>query len=205
MSSAWSDRMLGTDWLTSRWGAQANGVWGSHKLFLHHKGAFVSSLQVPSWFPCTRKSYPEPVTAIPGPRVFSNCCQKLQLCTSSPERIKSYCGVVFCCCGSPDPAQIKGIGYTLLQKPSERVFFQSVWSRTHKWAQSLRLFTLTMCSRVLLSLRDPTMPTTDTVNITRPSRMSTTAGARKSPSRVRFFCRSTSAYTPTHSTHRPTS
>ncbi|TNN77653.1 hypothetical protein EYF80_012243 [Liparis tanakae] len=37
--------------------------------------------------------------------------------------------------------------------------------------------------RVLLSLRDPTMPTMDTVNITRPSRMSTTAGARKRPSR----------------------
>lgn len=69
----------------------------------------------------------------------------------------------------------------------------------------LHLFSLTMCSRVLLSLRDPTMPTTDTVNITRPSRMSTTAGARKSPSRVRFFCLSTSAYTPTHSTQRPTS
>lgn len=63
----------------------------------------------------------------------------------------------------------------------------------------------TMCSRVLLSLRDPTIPTTDTVNITRPSRMSTTAGARKRPSRVRFFCLSTSAYTPTHSTQRPIS
>lgn len=67
------------------------------------------------------------------------------------------------------------------------------------------LWALTMCSRVLLSLRDPTMPTSETVNITRPSRMSTTAGARKSPSRVRFFCLSTSAYTPTHSTQRPTS
>lgn len=66
-------------------------------------------------------------------------------------------------------------------------------------------FIPTMCSSVLLSLRDPTMPTTDTVNITRPSRMSTTAGARKSPSRVRFFCLSTSAYTPTHSTQRPIS
>lgn len=62
-----------------------------------------------------------------------------------------------------------------------------------------------MCSNVLLSLRDPTIPTTDTVNMTRPSRMSTTAGARKRPSKVRFFCLSTSAYTPTHSTQRPMS
>lgn len=67
------------------------------------------------------------------------------------------------------------------------------------------LLLLTMCSRVLLSRREPTMPTTETVNITSPRRISTTAGARNRPSRVRFFCLSTSAYTPTQSTQSPTS
>lgn len=52
---------------------------------------------------------------------------------------------------------------------------------------------LTVFSSVRLSRRDPTMPIKETAKIVRPRRMRMTAGARKSPSRVRCFCLSTSA------------